>query len=97
MNTKIPKIRYLSPLIGTNPILYTADNAEIILDKQTGKKYRRGEGRVFSSCNEAIPPTIEDTDCKRWAFIRKNPKGEVHYSSSINYGRELFVQGLFRK
>lgn len=97
MSIKIPKIRYLSPLIGTNPVLYTADNAEIILDKQTGKRYKRGEGRVFFSHKEIIPATIEDTDCKRWEFIRLTPKGKLGYSSPINYGRELFVQGLFRK
>ena len=93
----IPKMRFLYPLKRTNPVLYTADTADIIRDKQTGKEYMRGEGRVYCSSKEAIPSTIEDTEPGRWEFIRLNSKKAQSGGSTINYGRELFVQGLFRK
>ena len=87
-----PKPKGVWELVGSEPTLYTNEPAKIIKDLQTGKEYIRGERRVFWD-EKDVPKTIEQTDPARWKFIYE----DGYEPSKIDYVREIWTNGLFRK
>lgn len=87
------KVRSLFPLQGSDPVLYTGQMADIIVDLKTGKEYIKGEPKLFYK-RTGIPKTIEETDRSRWKFIYND---DEQAPGNINYVKEIWVNGLFRK
>lgn len=83
------------PLVGSDPVLYTAKAADIIQDTQTGKEYVRGK-MVLWHGEKIDPPTpIEKADPERWKFIYLHSNRREMQTK--DYVREIWANGLFRK
>lgn len=87
-------IKSMFPLRGSNPTLYTTRNADIIIDKQTGKEYLKDKPILFKKKDGPFPPAIEETDPERWEFVLLKRDGQV---STNDYMREIAVNSLFRR
>lgn len=83
-------VKGLWQLKGTD--LYTNRAADVIIDRQTDRKYVRGERILFRDPAQT-PTPIEEQDPNRWLF-----KYEGYESvGSESYIREIGIQTIFRK
>ena len=88
----IPKVVGLWPLVGSEPVLWTAKAADIIRSKETGKEYIKGKMKLFTS--PGIPTKIED-DPDKWEFIYlRNGKQIV---DTDTYVRDIWVNQILKK
>lgn len=87
-------VKSLFPLRGSNPVLYTAKAADIIIDKQTGKEYIKEKSILFRKKDGPFPPTIEETEPDRWEFILLKKHSTF---STEDYLREIAANSIFRK
>lgn len=86
-------LKGLWPLRGTNPPLYTAKAADVIIDKETKKEYIRDKIKLFTvKGNDELPKTIEQSEPKRWEFVRFKQKQD----KEIDYLKEIYVNTLFK-
>lgn len=86
-------IEGLWPLKGTNPPLYTAKAADVIVDKETKKEYIRDKMKLFTvKSKDELPKTIEQLKPERWEFVRFKQKQE----KEIDYLKEIYVNTLFK-
>ena len=86
-------LKGLWPLRGTNPPLYTAKAADVIIDKETKKEYIRDKIKLFTvKGRDELPKTIEQSEPKRWEFVRFKQKQD----KEIDYLKEIYVNTLFK-
>ena len=83
-------VRSLFPLRGSNPVLYTAKAADVIIDLTTGKEYIRDKSVLFYK-KDGIPKTIEESEPSRWKFVLFSQQG-----TSTNYLKEIWVDRTLR-
>lgn len=90
----LPEVKGLWCLVGTNPPLWTADAADVIRNRKTGKEYVRGKMTLFTAPN--IPEKIEDKP-DEWEFIHIINGKPLTEEKVNDYARGIWVNQLFGK